>query len=124
MGRIIQFLAIVILVSCSKEVPTSVEIMDTLVLELSKIEEVKKITKEQDGLIFLKTKYCIDNNIESLFASSNMKVKFMKLEELFMRRISSYLKIEKIEINGGDSFFDCIIKIENETKKVRISYQT
>ena len=98
-----------LILSCSSENQSPIEIKEQLIGELTNHSKVNALFN--DGkIIILKSDYCADFDCEDIFINYTDKVQLLSRAEVFMKglAIKGYLSIENIDTQSGRLIFNII----------------
>jgi hypothetical protein len=90
-----------LLIACNTQSSNQISLKQSLVNKLINTSDDLNFSNTNEKIIILKTKFCKDFDCEIYFQDYKEQIQIYTREEAFMRGISTYLEIEKIDEENG-----------------------
>lgn len=90
-----------LLIACNTQSSNQISLKESLVNKLINTSNDSKFSKTNEKIIILKTKFCKDFDCENYFQDYKEQIHLYTREDAFMRGISDYVEIEKIDEENG-----------------------
>ncbi len=104
-----------LLFTCTIQSSEQLSLKESIINELINKSDDLKSPKTSGKIIILKTKFCKNFDCEIYFQDFKEQFQFYSREDAFLRAISDYLEIQKIDEEKGQISF---------TKRTKGEYQT
>ncbi|MGB4838517.1 MAG: hypothetical protein WBP08_05940 [Saprospiraceae bacterium] len=89
-----------LLMVCNAQNSNQISVKDSLISKLIKTSELES-SKTNGKIIILETEYCQDFDCETYFQDYQDQIQIFSMEDAFMRGITNYIEIEKIDEEKG-----------------------